>query len=191
MSIDHGHTYANGDGRRRGNWMQTYTGHQFWPLDPRPEEVFIADIAHALANACRFGGHCNSFYSVAEHSVLVSQVVPPELALMGLLHDASEAYVCDIPRPLKPFLTGYKEIEERVWRAIADRFELPHEMPQAIKDADNAVLLTEAKAIMKPHPAEWCVPGEPAAVSVLGFPPNFAEQIFLRRFQELALARAA
>ena len=186
MNLDDGHDYSNGGGDRAGNWMQTYTGRQFWPLDPSADEVHIEDIAHALANACRFGGHCERFYSVAEHSVLVSYVVPPELALAALLHDAAEAYVVDIPRPLKPYLGGYKEIEARVWMAIAERFGVPADMPQAIKDADNAVLLAEAEQIMKPHPAPWSVPGAAAPVTVHGFTPSVAKAVFLERFEFLA-----
>ena len=78
---------------RRGDWIQTYLGIQFWPLDPRPEEVMLFDIAHSLSNMCRFTGHCREFYSVAQHSVIVSQNVPREDAAWGLLHDASEAYM--------------------------------------------------------------------------------------------------
>lgn len=192
-AISDGDNYDNrsAGSDRAGNWMQTYSGRQFWPLDPRADEVFIEDVAHALAMACRYGGHCERFYSVAEHSVLVSQVVPPEMALLGLLHDASEAYVADVIRPIKPSLAGYKEIELRVWRAIADRYGLPYEMPAEIKLADNAVLLAESEQIMKPHPAPWCVPGEPAAVVVMGLHPGAAEFRFLTRFRELTLARSA
>lgn len=184
-TIDDGHTYANGNADRAGNWMQTFSGRQFWPIDPRADEVEIEDIAHALAHACRFAGHCEAFYSVAEHSVLVSQIVPPEHALVALLHDASEAYVVDIPRPLKPYLSGYKEIETRVWRAIADRFGLPHEMPASVKEADNAVLLAEADQIMKPHPAPWSVPGVAADVVINCYSPRTARYVFMNRFREL------
>ena len=112
---------------RKGDWMQTYTGRQFWPLDPRPEEVVIEDIARALSMQCRFAGHCAKFYSVADHSVRVSMLADENstLALAGLLHDAAEAYVVDVPRPLKRFLPGYKEIEREVARAIEKRFGLP------------------------------------------------------------------
>ena len=81
---------------RIGDWMQTYTGERFWPLDPRIEDIHIRDISMALGKLCRYGGHTIFFYSVAEHSVLVSEYVPEEYALWGLLHDASEAYLSDI-----------------------------------------------------------------------------------------------
>jgi uncharacterized protein len=165
--------------------MQTFTGRQFWPLDPRADEVFIVDIAHALAHSCRYGGHCERFYSVAEHSVLCSRVVPPWDALAALLHDAAEAYVVDIPRPLKPYLAGYKDIELRVWRAIAMRYGLDEKLPASVKLADNAVLLAEAEQIMKPHPAPWRVPGEPADVTVRCLDPIRAKLDFLTRFAEL------
>src|ERR1039457_118422 len=82
-------------------FIGTFSGLRFWPLDPNPEKILIDDIAHALAHQCRFGGHASRFYSVAEHSVHVSRLCPPEDALWGLLHDASEAYLVDLPRPLK------------------------------------------------------------------------------------------
>lgn len=184
-TTDDGHDYRNGNGERAGNWMQTFTGRQFWPIDPRAEDVNIDDIAHALAHTCRFGGHCINFYSVAEHSVYVSLIVPPELAMVALLHDASEAYVLDVPRPLKAFLPGYKEIEHRVWEAVAEHFKLPVEMPQAIKDADNAMLLAEADQIMTVPPAPWSVPGVMASIQIECMRPNDAVGFFLRRFAQL------
>lgn len=176
---------------RRGDWQQVHTGIQFWPLDPRPEEVDILDIAHALAHQCRYGGHCERFYSVAEHSLYVSYVVPSELALVGLMHDATEAYCVDVPRPLKPFLSGYKEIEDRLWRAIATRFGMPEDMPKAVKEADNAVLLAEKAQIMKVEPAPWCIPGLPAAVKIACLCPEIAERLFLNRFHQLYTEAAA
>lgn len=170
---------------RLGNWMQTATGRMFWPLDPRAGEVFIEDIAASLSKQCRFAGHCKAFYSVAEHSVLVSRLVPPEAALHGLLHDASEAYVVDVPRPLKPYLSEYKGIEDRVWEAIADRFGLPREMPSEIKLADNAMLIAEAQQNMLAPPADWKVAGEAAPLTIPLWSPREAEVRFLRRFREL------
>src|SRR4051812_6540197 len=87
--------------QQKGDWMQTISGKAFFPLDPRPADVDIQDIAHALAFQCRFGGHVKEFYSVAEHSVRVSLICAHEDAKWGLLHDATEAYLSDIVRPVK------------------------------------------------------------------------------------------
>lgn len=137
---------------RKGDFMQVWTGGIYWPLDPRAEEVYIEDIAHSLAMQCRYGGHCSPYYSVAEHSVHVSRLVPPHMALLGLLHDATEAYLSDVIRPLKRHLTNYKEIEQLNWLAIAERFGLPAagiEWPE-IHKADAAMLHAEGLALLKP-----------------------------------------
>jgi len=87
--------------RNDDEWIQTYTGKKFWAFDAAIADICIEDIAHALAMRCRFGCHCKEFYSVAQHSVIVSHHLPPELKLWGLLHDATEAYLPDVPRPQK------------------------------------------------------------------------------------------
>lgn len=115
---------ALGAGGRRGDWIQMHSGIAFWPMDPRADEVRLEDIAHSLSLLCRFGGHCSRFYSVAEHSVHVARLCSPEVALWGLLHDASEAYVVDLPRPIKRQLPEYAEIEGLVQFAIAEHFGL-------------------------------------------------------------------
>lgn len=171
---------------RKGNWMQTAGGRQFWPLDPRAEEIFIDDVAHSLSNLCRYNGHSSMFYSVAEHSVLVSRVLEGTgLELVGLLHDATEAYVADVPRPLKRMLVGYADIEDGVWKAVAERFGLPAEMPAEVHTADNAVLLAEKIPLMgKVH--EWDMPGVVAAdVTIRGLSPEDARREFMDRFREL------
>lgn len=170
---------------RLGDWMQTFTGKQFWPLDPKAEEVDIEDIAHSLSLQCRFGGHCLRFYSVAEHSVFVSRLVPPDLALVGLLHDATEAYVSDVPKPLKRFLPGYPELEAAVWVAVAERFHLPPVIPVEVKWADTAILLTEAGQNMATPPVPWSTPGEPASVFLQFLSPEKAKDQFLSRFYEI------
>ena len=101
----------NADQGRVGDWIQTFSGGCFWPLDPRSSEVDIHDIAQSLAMTPRYRGHTVRFYSVAEHSVLVSRAVPPEYALWGLLHDAAEAYTADIPSPLKRSIAEWPTIE--------------------------------------------------------------------------------
>ena len=170
---------------RHGDWIQTFTGRQFWPLDPRPDDVCIEDIAHALSNLCRYGGHSMRFYSVAEHSVLLSRVVPPEHALAALLHDASEAYVADVPRPLKAFLPGYKAIEARVQESILAAFSLSPGSFHAIKDADTRILSDERTQIMGPPPAPWLTAQTPFGLTLPCWSPEVARSQFLHRFDKL------
>ena len=133
---------------RHGDWMMTVSGRTFWPLDPRAEEIAIEDIAHSLAHQCRYAGHTRAFYSVAQHSVLVAQHLPPELQLWGLLHDASEAYLVDLPRPVKRHLPLYDVAEDRVMRCVAHRFNLPWPCPPQVKRVDNAILTDEMRQLM-------------------------------------------
>lgn len=170
---------------RFGDWIQMNSGIAFWPLEPRAQEVRIEDIAHSLSMLCRFGGHCRRFYSVAEHSVHVARLLPPHLALWGLLHDASEAYVCDLPTPLKRMIPAYEEIEARVQEVIADRFSLPREMPAEVKAADHAMLLAEARQLMKPHLIPWNEFGKPADVRVRCWTPERAFGEFIVEFDRL------
>jgi hypothetical protein len=173
--------------QRAGDWMQLASGRQFWPLDPRPDEVHIEDIAHALSMMCRYGGHTTRFYSVAEHCVHISRACSPENALAGLLHDASEAYATDIIRPIKPFLPGYRQIEDRLSDCIAAAFGLPEAMPAEVKALDIAILRNEYEQIMATCPAEdWGlrysgIPG----LALQGWPPSRAKARFLARFREL------
>jgi len=176
--------YNNAD-NDRGNWMQTVSGRRYYPIDPRPEEVYIEDIAKGLSMMCRYNGQVPFFYSVAEHSVLVSYCVPKEHALQALLHDATEAYIADIIRPVKAHLTNYKELEERNWFAIADRFGVPREFHPSVKQADDAVLLAEKAVLMPVDLGRWDVPGEPATVGIHCQSPDVAKWRFLRRFHEL------
>lgn len=184
-------TYNNREAgeTRAGNWMQTYSGVQFWPLDPHHSEIMIIDIGHALSNMCRYAGHSKKFYSVAEHSVLVSQIVPPEHAFAALMHDATEAYLVDVPRPIKQYLGGYHDYEDRLWKEICKAYMIDVDLPDCVKEADNAVLLAEGEQIMGPKPAPWNIPGEPAAVTIEFWPPELAKVTFLTRFVELNAQR--
>lgn len=172
---------------RTGDYMQVYSGRKFWPLDPRSEEVFIEDIAHSLSMQCRYAGHCRRFYSVAEHSVLMARwLLPthgPEIALWGLLHDASEAYLVDVPRPVKPYLTGYKEAEAKVMAAVCERFGLPPEMPAVVHDADNRIIGDELVNLL---PMAWHERyNEPLGVDLKCWYPEQAEDEFLATFEAL------
>lgn len=131
------------------NYIQTHTGMKVHLPDADPSEFRIGDIAHALSMMPRFAGHIDRFYSVAEHSINVAEIVPDEHKLQALLHDATEAYICDIPTPFKRLLPGYKELEDDLWRAISTKFGVPFELHALVKDADGIMLMTEKDALKK------------------------------------------
>jgi hypothetical protein len=171
--------------QRKGDWMQTYTGLQFWPLDPKPEEICIEDIAHALSMMCRYNGHCQRFYSVAEHSVLVSLNVDQRFALHGLLHDASEAYFGDIIRPIKPFI-DVGEIALGIDLAIFKRFNIdPGFGNYEVKRVDNAILVDEMRELMPNQPAKWYLPEPALCIPINCWSPEVAKRRFLKRFEVL------
>lgn len=177
---------------RKGDWIQTFTGRVFWPLDPRPDEVAIEDIAHSLAMQCRYAGHCRRFYSVAEHCVHVSRRVPPADALWGLLHDASEAYLVDLPRPVKMSIPQYRVIEAGVLRCIAARFRLGMPEPESVVRCDKAIVHDERAQLMAPMKradVAWRWGGEPLNVVIRGWTPATAERNFLGRFHQLMRLR--
>lgn len=175
-----------------GGYMTTYTGKRISILDPDPRDVDIYDIAHHLSMICHWNGACRQFFSVAQHSVLVSLICPSELALWGLLHDAAEAYVGDMTRPLKVTMPCFKKAERRFIEAIAIRFQLELPEPPGLKVFDNMILRLEADALMPPGalhdgfgnpldlPELGTLPGS-AIISPLS--PEDAEVHFLQRFQ--------
>lgn len=167
-------------------WIQTASDGQFFLDVPRVEDVKIEDIAHALSNLCRFTGHVRRFYSVAQHSVLVSFECDREDALAGLLHDATEAYVGDVSSPLKSMLPEYRAIEARVWRVIAARFGLPDELPESVRHADAVLLATEKRDLLGPVPASWGTWPAPMLERIdHPWAPEWACRNFLSRFREL------
>lgn len=125
--------------------IRTYTGEIFDVLHPNPEQIHIEDIAHALSQLCRFGGHTHHFYSVAQHSVIMSglELVPEPLRLTALLHDASEAYLVDVPSPIKHLLPKYIEIEKDMQLCIARRFNLDYPWSDIVDQADLLMLKKE------------------------------------------------
>lgn len=149
-------------------WIVTYSGGAFDLIDPQPETVHPVEVAHALSLICRFTGHVRQHYSVAQHCVVVSQLVPPEDALAGLLHDAAEAYVGDVSKPLKMLLPQYQTVEERVWGAVAARFKISTTLPASVKRADITALLWEGRDLLAGSTDAWvdghlggAVPSEP------------------------------
>jgi len=168
------------------SWIQTYTGKAFFPLDPKIEDIDIIDIAWALSMQCRYAGHCKMFYSVAEHSVLISRAVPTEDRLIGLLHDASEAYLVDLPRPIKWAIDGYAGYEVTLMNAIAIRFDLRDVTTESVKDADTRILHNERAALMPGGDRDWDIPGEPLPyTNMVGLNPSDAFELFMAEFRHL------
>jgi hypothetical protein len=196
---------------RIGHFMHTASTLPYYPLDPRAEDVRIEDIAQALAYQCRFNGMVKGgrFYSVAEHCVLCSYLGPEEEALERLLHDAAEAYLGDIIRPIKhvpclikqnpehaeypmiaaarQFSEGYRVIEEANERAIAERFHLTYPWPHSVKSADEMLAGAELDLLFGKiqhgtlHDAQkvW------REAALFCWAPVEAEHHFMTRFNEL------
>jgi hypothetical protein len=176
--------------------IQTVGGRRVRPLNPSPAEIDVGDVAHALSQLCRFGGHSRSFFSVAQHSCLAADAVAArggtrEERLWALLHDASEAYLGDLAHPLKnsPYGKAYRTAEERLQAAVCERFGLSRESPELVKRVDRALLASERRALMADT---WDWPEltgvEPLDVEIEPWPPERARSEFLRRFRELETA---
>jgi len=181
-----------------GPYLQTVSGRWVNPFDPDPEQLDPGDIARALANQCRFGGHSRAFYAVAQHSVIVSRLVEErggdaEDVFAALMHDASEAYLGDMPHPLKhrsPLGAAFKEAEQHLEDAIRARFGIRADVPE-IKRADRALLATERRAFSA---ESWHWPElegvEPLDLELEAWSPDRAAEEFAARFAELAARRA-
>lgn len=186
------------DEARIGEKMRTYSGGWFWPLDPRPWEVKLIDVAHHLACICRWTGAVRHFYSVAQHAVLVARQVPEPLKLPALLHDAAEAYLGDDARPMKGRLyvnrdDGWRqigEIEDQllavIFQALGVGWPTEHDW-NVIKDADNLVLATEARDLFD-HDPEWMLQAAEVArlpTHVRPLRSEAAEMLFLDEWDRL------
>lgn len=187
-------TKNNGVGgcENRGLNMQLFSGKPFYPNDPQPDEMCIIDIAHSLSNQCRYNGHTRRFYSVAEHSVLVTEMVAAQtddidLIRQALMHDAPEAYVGDIIRPLKLQLTEWESFEQPVWEAVCKRFGIPVEMNSIVHEMDYAACAIEKRDLMN-NSLGVCwgsLPDPDPKFSVIGLPPEEAKQLFLDKFYSM------
>ncbi|MFD1699907.1 hypothetical protein ACFSB1_11265 [Halopseudomonas phragmitis] len=170
-------------------YLSTFSGAKLSLIDPDPRSIHISDIAQGLAHQYRFNGHSHPTYTVAQHSVFVSHQVPAEHALQALLHDATEAYIGDLPAPAKALCPDYKTLEQRLHAAIMERFELPEALSPAVKHADLVALATEKRDLM-PQCADdhWPMLDsiEPAPQQLgVSLPPDQARTQFLMRFREL------
>jgi 5'-deoxynucleotidase YfbR-like HD superfamily hydrolase len=150
------------------NFIQTFSGKAFDLIDPQPDMICIEDIAHALSNICRFTGHTKKHWSVAHHSVFVvgillfadagngdADALDKRVVRQALLHDATEAYVGDMASPLKELCPDYRAIEDRVWAAIAAKYDVPEDIDPRVKHADIVALLSERRDLMRKSEREW------------------------------------
>lgn len=169
-------------------YIETRFGQQFTFLNPQSEQIDIRDIAFALANTCRWNGHV-PFFSVAEHSIAVAARLPPAMQLAGLMHDAAEAYLSDIPSPIKQYLPDYQAMESNVQAAVHKKFgvKIDAETAREIKLADKDQTATEAHYLLESQGKSWVprmfVPDEKYAPRCL--PPVEAVKAFLHWFKHL------
>ena len=174
-------------------YISTYLGNRFYPLEPRIDKVEIEDIAHGLAFQCRFNGQTCDFYSVAQHSLIVVDLVPDELKLAALLHDAAEAYLGDLVKPLKALVPAFSTIEDRVTQLIAKAFRVDFSNYAQIKRGDLIALATEKRDLMPYSTEDWdYLDGiAPLPEIILPMSPMAAKQAFLDCYTALTGVRVS
>jgi hypothetical protein len=178
------------------SWIETYTGKAVDLLRPDPDTICVKDIAHSLALQCRFTGHVRYPYSVAQHSVLLSEWaarsgLSKEEQFLHLMHDASEAYLCDVPRPVKPLISEYRVIETRLQQVIMEKFLGPGNWHSTLCSwADTCILLDERAALLSGTNYEWDTQKThpPLGIVVKYWEWQYAEGRFLNLFADLLAA---
>lgn len=176
---------------RKGPCIPTNSGHNIDLGDFSKALFDIQDIAHSLSNICRFTGATQRFFSVAQHSIMVCDIVPPKFKLAALLHDASEAYLGDFSAPMKRMFPDFKMLENKIERAIFETFGLDFPLHPWIKFADLIALATEQRDLMPLSSMDWAYN---ANIPILAkridpWTPNEAKAHFLARFDELIATR--
>lgn len=172
------------------SWLGTNSGQVINLLDPDPDHITIEDIACGLSKNCRFNGQLKQWYSVAEHSIHVMELVPDHLKKQALLHDATEAFICDIPTPLKRLLGDtYHQIEHRLAAAIGEKFDVTlTELDPTVMQADRIMVVTERDALTE-KPQKW----GPEYENALRYPgfrarfmyPDVAMAAFLNEWEQI------
>ena len=165
--------------RLHSNCVELFTGKMFWPLNPITEDIDIIDIAHALSNKCRYTGHTRQFYSVAQHCILMARETSETYKLESLLHDATEAYLPDIASPIKGHFNGFKDIEERLHVAIAERFNLIHPLPKQVKALDRKILRAEKWYLMHGKGLDMHGSTSRIGIAIVPWGPQEAERRFV------------
>lgn len=180
----------------KDDYIETVSGVEFTFADPHPDMIRIEDIAHALSMNCRYTGHCSRFYSVAEHSVHVSNLLNGTgLELAGLLHDASEAYITDIAKPIKSHLPDYMAMEARLEEVIFKKYGLEYPMHPAVKHCDTVMLSTEAHYLIPSRGDKWTMwrhikrPLVSVGIRPSCVEPKVAKNLFLERYNEVCNAQ--
>lgn len=188
MTIDPGYL----EKYKNASWMETYTGRKFWPANPRAQDITIFDIAHALSLKCRYNGHSKSFYSVAEHSVALAlyarvRELPVATQLELLMHDGAEAYLPDVPRPIKHFFPELIEMERHLDGMIREFSGLAGPVPPEVKEFDSRIIRDERPQVMPKTANDWMTDAlDPLGIVIHGFMPSEAEFRFLQCWQTLA-----
>lgn len=170
------------------NYIETFTNKQYHFMNPSVSEVCIEDISQALSMSCRYSGHVKSFYSVAEHCCIISDKIldltgDKSQAYDALMHDASEAYLNDIPRPIKPHLDNYLSIEGMAERCIQKALHC-NPMNNLIAELDKNIVRDEAVQLFNSIPS-WVNDYESIGITVLSLTPEDAKREFLSRFERL------
>lgn len=173
-----------------GGWIMTFTGKKFYPTNPDSDLINIVDIAHALSNICRYAGHSKFFYSVGQHSILLAEYVKKiglskEHQLAALTHDSSEAYLVDIPKPVKHCFKGYAEAEDKVSDAVAQKFGFSPDLFLEVKPYDVSILLDEVAVLYDAPRSVWNVNAEPLGVKIESWTSEFTKQKFLQTYKDI------
>lgn len=164
-------------------YIRTFSGVNFTIFDPQPEMILIEDIAHALSRLCRYGGHCNNFYSVARHSIITSYLVSEEFALEALMHDATEGFIGDCVTPLKKEMPQFNQIEDVIHKVIAKKYNLSYPMSKEVKLADEQMIGYEWDYFMENKPNINLIPFYEKYFINANIEET--EKHFLKRFNEL------
>ena len=173
------------------NYIEVYGGGKFDWDDILSNKANINVIAHSLSYQCRYAGHCKEFYSVAEHSILMARAIlrdtgNPTLAYEALMHDATEAYVCDIPRPMKALLPKYQELEAEVHKVISRDFGVPEVMTKVVKEYDSRIVKDERAAVMCRSNNVWFIDSlKSLNVEIKFLQPRYAKTEFLNMYDDL------
>lgn len=184
---------------RKGEWIQTYTGNKFYILDPRPEDINITDIARSHSKECRFGGHCEPFYSVAQHCSISSDLGGffvgtyrdiLEIRMALLLHDSPEAYLKDFPRPIKKMFPQITEAQNKIQKVIFTKYGVEKWIKnEFIERVDNTLLIMEGRNFMQVNPkTAWpsCEDALDVELNIVAVTHEIAYIMFRKRFNFLA-----